>query len=804
MRLAILLRLLLVPCSVCLLLTLGTTSYAAVAPAYQWPPALSDVQNVNFAIFQASSQSAPAIVYDITQAPFNATCNGIADDAAAFDTFHSTANTFQSSHPGKLIELFIPSGKTCLFLTTVGSSQNWAQGLKKLVVSGYGATLSDGGTGTGFFTGAGSHAGISQVTPNAFALLNTVTAGSTCVTTITAGNASKWTAGDWALISGIDLQGGGFPPNFGFFEYVQIASSNAGTGQVCFQAALKYAYKSTWPSYTTGQTPYLGGPATLYAFDNQDWDIQVEYKGMTISQAGTTLGPGRDVTFTDVTAGNGALIPTQNASWKFINGSQAGLQIEIDKVIGTAIFQNTTVKTIDFQSASVQDFQLINSTVTNLNGNGIKTTISGSTIASFQVGAHSYGASGEVIASNSTLSAISSGGAGLASINLRGTWASGQLTVPHNFQVISAANNGSGLIRLLVDSTAGYSTGLVTDVVALSGSASCQNGPSAPWVLTVIDSTHFDLQGSTFVATCSGNGGSLPFNWAVPGANIHWQGRWIQGPGAQVTDITQDATNTYVQTSLAGGFPTMPLNAGSATVITHPAPKFTCTNCIGSADAVDLSNPGAAGLPLWSYSKRSLTASSCSPSGSLTGSIAGNVLTVTATSGGLSVGQIISGAGVASGTVINSFGTGTGGTGTYNVNNSQTISSEPMTYVAQVVPIYGILTSLNTIVSAAYLGASLNITINNPFIQDLTSTSTSTDWNPTVNAKIASGTPRVVTPTTTSGAQSGDSLVTPSPGANTWLVQDQISPECSANVSGSGDPVAATVEIITNQGVVYP
>jgi len=56
--------------------------------------------------------------------------------------------------------------------------------------------------------------------------------------------------------------------------------------------------------------------------------------------------------------------------------------------------------------------------------------------------------------------------------------------------------------------------------------------------------------------------------------------------------------------------------------------------------------------------------------------ISGKTMTVTAVSSGtLAVGQIITGLGVSSYTVIDSLGTGTGGTGTYNVSNTQTVGS---------------------------------------------------------------------------------------------------------------------------------
>src|SRR5581483_960604 len=66
------------------------------------------------------------------------------------------------------------------------------------------------------------------------------------------------------------------------------------------------------------------------------------------------------------------------------------------------------------------------------------------------------------------------------------------------------------------------------------------------------------------------------------------------------------------------------------------------------------------------------------PAPSFTGSISGTTLTVTTAPGAgqapLAVGQTLSGAGIAPGTVITALGTGSGGTGTYTVNTSQTVA----------------------------------------------------------------------------------------------------------------------------------
>lgn len=62
-----------------------------------------------------------------------------------------------------------------------------------------------------------------------------------------------------------------------------------------------------------------------------------------------------------------------------------------------------------------------------------------------------------------------------------------------------------------------------------------------------------------------------------------------------------------------------------------------------------------------------------------TGSISTTTLTVSSvTSGSLALGQTIQGSGVTAGTIITALGTGTGSTGTYTVNKSQTVGSSTL------------------------------------------------------------------------------------------------------------------------------
>lgn len=65
---------------------------------------------------------------------------------------------------------------------------------------------------------------------------------------------------------------------------------------------------------------------------------------------------------------------------------------------------------------------------------------------------------------------------------------------------------------------------------------------------------------------------------------------------------------------------------------------------------------------------------------SFTADISGTTMTVSAVaSGSVLVGAVVSGTGVTAGTRITAYGTGTGGTGTYTVDTSQTVSSTAMT-----------------------------------------------------------------------------------------------------------------------------
>lgn len=93
----------------------------------------------------------------------------------------------------------------------------------------------------------------------------------------------------------------------------------------------------------------------------------------------------------------------------------------------------------------------------------------------------------------------------------------------HDTNVTGAANNGSGLIRLTVFSTANMITNDSAYIWGVAGTTEA-NTAGTPWYINVIDGTHIDLQGSTFTHAYTSGGqvhavASGQINMQVTGAS---------------------------------------------------------------------------------------------------------------------------------------------------------------------------------------------------------------------------------------------------------------------------------------------
>ncbi len=146
-------------------------------------------------------------------------------------------------------------------------------------------------------------------------------------------------------------------------------------------------------------------------------------------------------------------------------------------------------------------------------------------------------------------------------------------------------------------------------------------------------------------------------------------------PGALlITQYPLTAVNAYLRGGNVSGLSVAQIQAlGSGTVIVTIDGNPVTSATINLSGATSLSNAAAL---IW----EGLDVDG--PQGaSIVGDISGTLLTVSSVSTGtLAVGQrLLGGTAVADDTTIVSFGTGTGGTGTYNVNNSQTVVSQVLT-----------------------------------------------------------------------------------------------------------------------------
>jgi hypothetical protein len=121
------------------------------------------------------------------------------------------------------------------------------------------------------------------------------------------------------------------------------------------------------------------------------------------------------------------------------------------------------------------------------------------------------------------------------------------------------------------------------------------------------------------------------------------------------------------------------------------------------------------------------------------------------------------------------------------------------TTAAQVIPVWGQLVNLTMTPTTTYAGSSsINFNLDGPFVA-LMNTASTPLWYPAITPTMAGQ--RVVSPTTASSTQPGDSLNPP--GAGTWLLNNQITPHFSALPPDVGT-TAVRVTIQTNQGIVNP
>lgn len=505
--------------------------------------------------------------------------------------------------------------------------------------------------------------------------------------------------GSKVMIGGFTLQSYwyapfGAPSNVQFFEYKTVASVNSGTQQVCFDSALANTYKSTWPQFNTGNFFQVdpGGPATMWLLD-PSWETVQEYQNIVISNpSNQTTAQGRSIKWTNATTSDvTCMVPSQDETFTWNGLTGANCDIETDKLVKNFVVLNTSIKKLFTQSSSFDSMVITNSTFDkqlsgtgrSFVGNGITVNGNGilSTQASMQIGAQAYGAS------------------------------------------TGAATCTNCVIANDIGGPSSYTHAISTPSV-------CYNF-GATGIITIPNWCSYG-SGTTEMQT----------RWSVPGVNFFLNGTGGSFALGQVTDVTQDLTNTYIATSFTSGFPAAP--GGSITGISpHAAASFTCTNCTGNNNAIGLSDASCAGLAMFSCQVHTYTGSATGATPASRFQIVGSLTSFTMTPHPLY--------------------TNTGAI-TWN------------------------LTQFN----------------NWPFIKSSDGTSfnyDATGSGPKINMKVGDSTTRTVTATTVTNNQTGDVLN--APGFPVWIQgAGPTGPNFSANTPS--DSPALLLKMSTNQGVVWP
>jgi len=460
----------------------------------------------------SASASGTRNTYDQT-VNFVSDYGGVGDGSTSNATALSNFNTAYAGFSGRT-QLIIPPGDYSLpagytFGSTGGNGS-------KLTISAYGATLR-GSAGTNGFGGGYFASATGQ------AKIVTTSAGTDTVTLVTSGETSLFTTGQWVMISAIDMQGYGDPPNPGIFEFKKIAS--IGSGTLTFTEPLLYSYKSTYPVYAPGQAsgPPItnqGGPATVYPM-TVAWDQEIEMKGAYFTDnSNLQYGKCRIARWVDCTFETYGPCPTLCVLYQSIRCTGAGVGgLEVDKCAHRVEFIDSMHRAVDFQSSSINELYVSNMVQT---GSNLRWR----------------------------------GGAGRSNIFLNLS------TTTFNFNEMNYGAMGPTYME------------------------NC-TATSSDWFRTVIPFSDLTEEGGGVLSYAGGPGTVSAENsyFFVPGQNcVLVDGSQAWARSFQVTDVSQSAGRTYVTTNLPFPVPgTIDGKSAPWGIASHPCADLTMVNCSGNS-----------------------------------------------------------------------------------------------------------------------------------------------------------------------------------------------------------------------------
>jgi hypothetical protein len=444
------------------------------------------------------SGTAPFVSYSNLTHTF---CWGATNNATQFD------DAMNDGRLGVFDTLTIPAGTFYIgYINTSPLGGDGISGIPNLVISGASKATSALAIGTANFVAGGERTDTTKLS-----YIDTVSAGSTTIRLRTLADVSKYAVGNWVKIQGIDLQGSGFPSGTQFIDIKQITGIDTGTGILTLDSALNYSYSQTWPQYN------VFGPGTVDCWEPY-WDATVRIANLTIASPLQIGGVARDLHWDNCDSiGRYGFFATQSKRWRLTNCNAPNLSSEMDKCVGSAEITGSTLGSLDFQTACIDEL-IIDSTSTALTGTPFNTTIRNGSTVTMQPGPLINGVARSIsVDATSTVGISGPGGTVWNGVNGTGVDQGGTTMV-------------AGLITL-----------------PLSGNATINARDR--------------------------------MSWAIPGYYCMFgEGNRVCIQMFKVLDVWKDGSNAYVQTNLSASWPTYDPEGppgNSLHIRTHPCPEYT-------------------------------------------------------------------------------------------------------------------------------------------------------------------------------------------------------------------------------------
>jgi hypothetical protein len=333
---------------------------------------------------------------------FGAIGNGASSDFVAFRAFRDWALA-QTGWIGLVIP---PSTGHYAAAGSYGRGVNTPfLGIKKLVVSGYGASMD------------GLHSGALTNKAEYRHKIRSVKAGSTTVELIDRASVRFLSVGSMVLLAGLDLQGGwGYPPNSHFNEWHRIKSING--WRITFEKPIKYDYRDDWPRYFEGHQHELGGigPAAICR-TIPEWDCEHRIYGLRSISKGQTYYFVRKSILVDVKHDAQGWIIGASEDHQIIGQDHTASHHEVDKLTTRALIADYEPpnKSIGIQSSSVDEMEVRGGT-RSIIGTARHMLIHGGSSPSIRLGPTAYGASEKITIRDHVITGAIYGTAGMATL----------------------------------------------------------------------------------------------------------------------------------------------------------------------------------------------------------------------------------------------------------------------------------------------------------------------------------------------------------------------------------------------------